>query len=76
MPISYATPSSSSQGMMQLMMSMAYDTAAVNARKNEVDRRERELERKERMYEEQADKINFMALAAKSFNFFLPPHNS
>lgn len=60
-------PATTPAGMMQLMMSIAYDNASVSARRHDLERRERELERRERFQEEQAEKASFMANAADAF---------
>jgi hypothetical protein len=63
--------STAAPGMLQAMMSIAYDTAAINARRLELERREQEIERKERRQQDRDDKFLFMSQAAESFKHFL-----
>lgn len=55
------------QGMLQLMMSVAYDSASLTARKYDIERREKDIDRRERFLDEQAEKARFMASAADAF---------
>ena len=61
---------SSPNSMMQMLMSMAYDNATVNARMLEVSRREKECDRREQMMDSAAVKSQFMDQAAKAAQFF------
>lgn len=63
-------PPSSPSAMFQMFMSMAYDSATINARMIEVTRREKECERREQLASEAAIKSDFMSQVAKAAQSF------
>lgn len=67
----FGVGSTTAPGIFQTMMSIAYDTAAINARRQELERREQDIERKERRQQDRDDKFLFMSQAAESFKHFL-----
>jgi hypothetical protein len=57
-------------GILQLLLSTAYDTATLNARQQEMQRREWENEQKRYQQQAEDSKSLFMSLAAKAMNQF------